>query len=530
MKFIHGIDRDQIYLFPVSVEETIDQDNIVRAIDLFVESLSLKGMGFKMDFVENGRPAYHPKDLLKLFIYGYLNKTRSSRDLEKECKRNIEVIWLLKGLQPDHNTISNYRRDNPKAIRNVFRATVQLAKNCDLIGGVLIAGDSTKLRAQNSKKNNYNEKKIERHVNYIEQKLEDYMEAMASADGDEKEEISNQIDVQIERLQKYEDIAAQLEASNDTQVSTSDPESRHMITRNNIAEVCYNVQATNDAKHCLIIDYEVTNENDNKAMGSMVSRATKILERTDITALFDKGYHNGIELETAQKLGVETLVAIPAVAVSSQAPNPAFNASEFIYHPDNDCYQCPAGNYLITNGKWHTKNRGKNARDKLVKRYITAECTLCEHKAKCTKMDRGRVIERSQQAEYIEQNRKNIEQKEALYKRRQAIVEHPFGTIKRQWGFSYIMTKKGKQRASSDVGLVFIAYNLRRIINILGFRGFLTALLTACSYLFAQISLLRLKIRHFDPLENIIQIFSPSEPPYLKPAYIRSLNGVIGGF
>lgn len=530
MKFIHGIDRDQICLFPVSVDEAIDQDNIVRAIDLFVESLILQKMGFKMDFVENGRPAYHPKDLLKLFMYGYLNKTRSSRDLEKECKRNIEVIWLMKGLQPDHNTISNFRRDNPKAIKNVFRATVELAKNCDLIGGVLIAGDSTKLRAQNSKKNNYNEKKIERHVNYIEQKLEDYLEAIASADGDEKEEISKQIDEQIDRLQKYEDIAAQLVASNDTQISTSDPESRHMITRNNITEVCYNVQATTDAKHCLMIDYEVTNENDNKAMGSMVTRATEILERTDITVLFDKGYHNGIELETVQQLGVKTLVAIPAVAISSQAPDPAFNASEFIYHPDQDCYQCPAGKYLITNGKWHTKNRGHNTRPILVKRYNTTDCALCEHKARCTKMDRGRLIERSQQAEYIEQNRKNIEQNEPLYKRRQAIVEHPFGTIKRQWGFSYIMTKKGKERASADVGLVFIAYNFRRIINILSFAGLLTALLTACSYLLALRSSILANIGQFAKQELMCVIFQPLEPVSRRIAFAGKMEPILRGF
>ena len=159
MKFIQGHDRAQIHLFPVSLEQAIDPDNMVRFIDLFVDSLPLNEYGFRTDFIENGRPAYHPGDLLKLYIYGYLNKTRSSRDLEKECKRNIEVIWLLKSLQPDHNTISNFRMDNPKAIKKVFRATVQIAKHFDLIGGKLIAGDSTKLRAQNSKKNNFNQKK-----------------------------------------------------------------------------------------------------------------------------------------------------------------------------------------------------------------------------------------------------------------------------------------------------------------------------------------------------------------------------------
>ena len=164
MKFINGLNRNQTSVFPISLEQAIGQDNEVRIIDLFVDSLKLENYGFRVAYVENGRPAYHPFDLLKLYIYGYLNKVRSSRDLEKETKRNIEVIWLLKGLQPDHNTISNFRRDNPKAIKKVFRATVQMAKHFNLIGGKLIAGDSTKLRAQNSKKNSFNQKKIDRHL------------------------------------------------------------------------------------------------------------------------------------------------------------------------------------------------------------------------------------------------------------------------------------------------------------------------------------------------------------------------------
>jgi transposase len=167
MKFIQGQSREQINLFPVSLDCSIDPDNEVRIIDLFVESLSVKDYGFRTDFTENGRPAYHPTDLLKLFIYGYLNKVRSSRDLEKECGRNIEVMWLLKFLKPDHNTISNFRRDNPQAIKKVFRTTVQIARHFDLIGGKLIAGDSTKLRSQNSKKNNFNQAKINRHLDYI---------------------------------------------------------------------------------------------------------------------------------------------------------------------------------------------------------------------------------------------------------------------------------------------------------------------------------------------------------------------------
>ena len=182
MKFIQGKDRNQTEFF--CLDQAVSDDNEVRLIDLFVDACRLSNYGFKMEFIENGRPAYHPSDLLKLFIYGYLNRIRSSRQLEKECKRNIEVMWLMKGLVPDHNTISNFRKDNPKAIRRVFHASVSLGKNFDLIGGKLLAGDGTKLRAQNSKKNNFNEKKIERHIAYINDKLNEYSTILASEDKD----------------------------------------------------------------------------------------------------------------------------------------------------------------------------------------------------------------------------------------------------------------------------------------------------------------------------------------------------------
>jgi transposase len=221
-----------------------------------------------MVFVENGRPAYHPGDLLKLFIYGYMNKIRTTRDLEKECKRNIEVMWLMQCLQPDHNTIANFRKDNPKAIKKVFRATVQVARHFKLIGGRLVAGDSTRLRAQNSKKNNFNQKKVERHMAYIDQKLEEYCKSLAEADGDERDQIRREIDTNEQRKDKYRQIEQQMKESGATQVSTSDPESRLLVTGNKSPEVVYVVQVTTDAEHCLPIDYKVTNINDNKASGA----------------------------------------------------------------------------------------------------------------------------------------------------------------------------------------------------------------------------------------------------------------------
>jgi transposase len=466
MKFIRGHNRNQIHLFPVSLDESIDPDNEVRIIDLFVDSLSIKDYGFRTVFPENGRPAYHPADLLRLFIYGYMNKIRSSRDLEKECKRNIEVMWLLKCLKPDHNTISNFRRDNPKAIKKVFRATVQIARHFDLIGGRLIAGDSTKLRAQNSKKNNFNQSKIDRHIVYIDNKLEEYTRALAENDGDNHDQIGDEIIRLDERKAAYLELQDKLKESGEPQISISDPDSRQIMVRNNITEVSYNVQSTVDAKNNIPIDYKVTNENDSKAMGNMVQRAKSILRTNEFTVLYDKGFHAGSELKTAQDLGVKTIVAIPGVPSTSQAPNPLFNYEYFKYNMEDDTYTCPAGQVLHTNGSWY-KQRSGSGSIIWFKQYKTKSCRKCPLRSQCTRSEKERLIQRSEYADYYEANRANVKEKEHLYKRRQAIVEHPYGTIKRQWGFSYILTKKGIFHASSDVGFMFIAYNLRRIVNIL---------------------------------------------------------------
>lgn len=465
MKFITGTDRSQINLFPVSLDQSIEEENEVRLIDVFVNSLPLNEYGFKVDFGENGRPGYHPRVLLKLYIYGYMNKVRSSRDLEKECKRNIEVMWLLEQLKPDHNTISNFRRDNDKAIKKVFRATVQVAKHFNLIGGRLLAGDSTKFRAQNSKKNNYNQNKVDRHLKYIDNKLESYQKELAQNDGDKdkQENIKSEIKKHQQHKAHYKSIESQIKETGEEQVSTSDTESRQMIVRNNITEVAYNVQTTTDAQCNIPIDYKVTNHNDSKAMGNMLQRAKTILRTNSFTVLYDKGYHTGSEFKTAHDLGIDVMVAIPGVPASSQAPDPKYNVSNFIYDKENDCYICPEGKILKTTGTWY------NAKTFRFKQYKTNACKCCEKRDLCTRSKQnGKQVSRSEYAPYLEKNKNTISHNKHLYRRRQSIVEHPYGTLKRQWGFSYIMTKQGINRATSDVGLMFIAYNFRRIINILG--------------------------------------------------------------
>jgi transposase len=447
---------------------------IVSAIISLILGLKLEELGFEMDYVDNGRPAYHPADLLRLYIYGYMNRIRSSRHLEKECHRNIEVMWLLKNLKPDHNTISNFRRDNPDAIKRVFRKTVEIAKFFDLIGGKLLAGDSTKLRAQNSKKNNYNQKKIDRHLEYIQNKLDEYQKVLAESDGDDKQQIEKEIAKHEQRKEEYKKLESQINESGEVQISTSDPESRQMITRNNITEVAYNVQTTVDAEHNIPIDYKVTNENDSKAMGKMLPRAKTILRTSGFTTLYDKGYHTGSEFAIADRLGLEVLVAVPGVA--SHAPDEAFDVEHFNYDKSTDSYTCPANETLKTNGHWYNKSRGKSINK--IKQFTTPACKSCPLQIQCTKNKGGRMIERSEHAELIEANKQSIAQNKNYYRRRQAIVEHPYGTIKRQWGFNYIMTKRTIKRASSDVGLIFIAYNLRRILNIIGIEAFRSYLLS----------------------------------------------------
>jgi transposase len=503
MKYIQGQNRSQTYLFPVSLDDAIGSDNEVRLIDVFVDSLALESFGFQIDQGENGQPAYHPGDLLKLFIYGYMNKIRSSRRLEKESKRNIEVMWLLGSLHPDHNTISNFRRDNPKAIKKVFRETVKIANYFNLIGGALIAGDSTKFRAQNSKKNNFNQKKISRHLAYIENKLQEYNEALAQSDGDNQEHIEAQIEKHQQRAEGYREIENQLKESGESQVSTSDPDSRQMIIRNNITEVAYNVQTTVDAKNNLLIDYKVTNCNDVKAMGNMLQRAKSILGTNEFTALYDKGYHTGSEFKMAHDLDINTLVAIPKQTF--QAPDSAYNAENFTYIPDGDYYLCPQNQRLTTTGKWH------NAEAYSFKRYTTKACKSCSAKDLCTKSIRGKGIHRSEFHEYIQHNKERVELNKPLYKRRQAIVEHPYGTIKRQWGFSYIITKNSSKRASADVGLMMTAYNLRRIINILGMERLREYLQDRIDLFFSKTAVLDRILAHMLAYLGKMEYWNPRE-------------------
>lgn len=499
-KYIQGQNRTQIYLFPVSLEDAVEAENEVRLIDAFVNSLKLDEFGFRLDHIDNGRPAYHPRVLLKLYIYGYFNRIRSSRQLEKECKRNIEVIWLLESLKPDHNTIANFRKDNPKAIKKVFRETVKIAQYFNLIGGKLIAGDSTKFRAQNSKKNNFNQKKIDRHLEYIENKLKEYEKALADNDCD-KQEIEKEIEKHNEHKQRYNELSQELKDTGEAQISTSDPDIRQMIIRNNITEVAYNAQTTVDSDHNIPIDYKVTNNNDSKAMGKMLRRAKTILGKNTFTALYDKGYHTGSEFQIAEDLGITVMVAVPAIPRSSEAPDPAYNVEHFIYNEKDNTYTCPQGEILRTSGTWHKSSSGS-----VFQQFRTSACRYCKVRDLCTRsVKNGKIVQRSQQSQVIQSNKQRIEENKAIYRRRQAIVEHPYGTIKRLpkafgRGFNHIITKKTIERAEADLGFMMIAYNIRRLISIIGIKPLIELFRAAFLFILA-------KIRLFKPILKQIRSF-----------------------
>jgi len=502
MEYIKGSARDQITLYPSSLDEIIDANNTVRFIDEFVNTLDFENLGFDVGSLD-GRHAYSPADLLKLYIYGYMNRIRSSRALEIECHRNIEVIWLLKNLKPDHNTIARFRQNNPKAIKRVFHQTVKVAKQFNLIGRLLIAGDSTKLRAQNSKKNNFNALKIERHLEYIDNKLADFEKEINDAEGKLSEERVAEIETNVEKHKKfkakYKNIEQQLkEGKKDgvKQISTSDPDSRHQVIRNGITEVSYSLQTTVDEKNSIPIDYKLTNNNDTKAMGMMLRRAKTILQSNHFVALYDKGYHTGSEFKIANDLQVKTVVAIPGIGRASQAPDPNYNSEHFIYNKENDTYTCPENQILTTTGTLHKAWNYK------FKQYRTSACPSCPALEKCTRAKtKKKLIQRSEHTEAIQINAKNVAENEKLYKKRQAIVEHPFGTIKRQWGFDHIMSKKGINRASADVGLIMIVYNLKRILNLVKMDNLMQ--LISLNY--------QLIISKIKDLKNIFVQFKPIE-------------------
>ena len=464
-------DRYQLRL--CSFDEYITSENPVRFIDAFVDKLELSKLEFTTQTIKTeGRPAFEQAVFLKLYLYGYLNGLRSSRKLERECLRNVELHWLLCGQQPNYHSIADFRKDNPKAIKNTFKLFVLFLKECELIGGKTVAIDGTKVRASNSKKNNYNQKKIDRHLAYIEEKTTEYLNQLEENDKQETGLDVKHVQTKIERLKtakiKYEALEHQLTDSDEPQVSTTDTDSRALLIQGQVVEVSYNVQAAVDEKHKLVVATHTLNRNDRNALSRAAQEAKENIQAEGLTIIADKGYHNGREIQTTQNAGISTIVAMSELVNSNEhGTQPEYMVSKFTYHKESDTYTCPEGQILSSRGTWHQKKRDHNISYNF-KKYRTSACSSCPVKDKCTgRQDGRREIERSEYAEAVEKNAENYRNNPQLYRQRQEINEHIFGTIKRQWGYNHTNVR-GLEKVNGEMALVMTVYNVKRRLNILG--------------------------------------------------------------
>lgn len=488
MHFIEGTDRDQLQFH--CLNDNISADDPVRLIDGFVDHLSLNQLGIAAGVVlkAEGRPPFHSSVLLKLYMYGYLNRIRSSRKLEKECYRNLEVRWLLKELTPGYHTIADFRKDYPKALKNLFKLFVLFLHEQQLLGGELVGVDGSKFRAQNSKKNNYNQNKIERHLAYLDTQTEAYLKELEAMDSYEqqadqqqelpirKQKVEQGLKKLKERKEKYQQFQKKLTESKQTQISTTDADSRALPTGGNVVAVSYNVQTAVDAKHNLIVVCEATNEADNGALAAMSIKAKEVLQVDALTVLADTGYFNGSEIARCEQERITTLVAPGASANSSLKMQPPYYTEQFCYDAQADTYSCPQGHLLSSSGKWHDKKRENGSIAHRFKKYRTAACATCPVKQLCTARAKGgREIERSEHQDAVDSNNKRVKQRKEDYKKRQAIVEHPFGTVKRSWGYTYTLVR-GKEKVGGEMALIFLCYNLRRAMTIVGIKELLNKL------------------------------------------------------
>ena len=499
----HGTNRTQLSVG--ILEEAIAEDAFVRVLDLFVDRLGdLTRLGFNIppdrSEEKGGAPAYAHAALLKCYLYGYYYGIRSSRRLARQCRRNIEMIWLMEGLQPEYHTLSDFRKNYPEALRLVFLAFNEFLNKQDLFGKETIAVDGVKIRAQNSRKNNYSEDKIRRHREYNEKKTAEYLKEMEELDSQDTEtkaaeneatdKRKKQINKALEALKKsknkYELLDAQLQQAmknGQTQISTTDPDSRALPEHMKSVSVSYNIQTGVDDKHCLIAHFEVTNVKDINALGQFACDTANALGTTiehTMNVLADAGYHCAEELAFCEQNNLLTYVA----PVQGSTPrDTGFQKEDFQFDQSNNTYTCPAGQVLNTNDQWYDRKNRQGQTIYQFLRYIAPKetCTTCSFAGPCLcnadprKSKRGRSIERSQYEDALDANRRRVEQNRELYRRRQAIVEHPFGTIKRGWGYTFTLLRR-MRKVSGEFSLVFTAYNMRRSVSILTIKGLMEAL------------------------------------------------------
>lgn len=479
-----GRDPSQFGLFATPLEAMIAADAEVRVIAAFVNQLDLDELGFnKINSL--WASAYGSATLLKLYLYGYLNRVRSSRRLALECERNIEVMWLLGNLRPCFKTIAAFRAANPKALKNTFREYVLLCKEWALIGGKRLAGDGTKIHGQNARKKNFNDAKLKRHLDRIDKRIDEQLAEFDRLDSyeesDEKSDLvaraQDAMEVLKARKADYELLRKKLSESDETQISLTDPDARALIKHGKESLVGFNVQSVVDDEHKLIVHAEVTNENDINALGKMVADTHELLDlEAGAEILADKGYHNATELQKVRDLGHKTFVAERRHAATSKEDN--YPPSAFCYDEGHDAYVCPNGQLLKSSGKLYQR-KGSTARFQSYRASRT-DCKTCPLRTECLtktsqEKNHARTVTRHEHAAALEANHDNLYNNPGVYQQRQAIVEHPFGTLKRHWT-SYYTLLRGLDKVDGEYNLLACCYNIRRTISILGVADLLERL------------------------------------------------------
>jgi transposase len=475
-RFIEGEGRTQSTLFPAVLDDYIAEANPVRVVDVFVDELELGSLGFAgVDPAATGRPAYHPAVLLKLYIYGYLNRIPSSRRLEREAQRTVELMWLTGRLMPDHKTIANFRKDNGPAIRKVCRQFVVVCQQLKLFTEALVAIDGSKFKAVNNRDRNFTGAKLQRRMAEIESSIQRYLTELETADRQEPEiaqakagRLNEKIAALKTQMQQLREIETRLAQSPDGQLSLTDPDARSMKTRGT-GVVGYNVQTAVDARHHLIVAHEVTNAGiDRNLLSGMAKQAREAIGGDDLTVIADRGYFKGEQILACQEAGITAIV--PKTTTSAAKAEGRFDKADFIYDASADEYRCPAGQRLI----WRFARVEGGL---LMNRYWSSACPHCPIKAQCTPSDYRRVSRWEHQAVLDAMERRLDLAPDSMRIRRQT-VEHPFGTLKSWMGATHFLTRT-LEKVRTEMSLQVLAYNLKRMMNILGVTGLVAALRAA---------------------------------------------------
>ena len=472
-RFIEGESRTQSALLPECLDDYIADTNPVRVVDVFVDELNLGHLGFDgVDPAATGRPGYHPAILLKLYIYGYLNRIQSSRRLEKECQRNVELMWLTGRLMPDFKTIARFRKDNGKAIRNVCRQFIVLCQRLGLFSEALVAIDGSKFKAVNNRDRNFTSAKLQRRMEEIESSINRYLIDLDTADRQEpviakirSERLQDKIAVLKEQMKALKEIEIRLNDTPDKQISLTDPDARSMKTRGT-GIVGYNVQTAVDAKNHLIVAHEVTNiGSDRDQLSTMAKQARAAIGTEELTVIADRGYFKGEEIVACHEAGIVAIV--PKTSTSGAKADGRFDRADFIYDAGKNEYRCPAGQTLI----WRYASIQVGL---MQNRYWSSNCKQCAIKEKCTPGEQRRVT-RWEHENVLETMQNRLDQAPDSMRIRRQTVEHPFGTLKLWMGSAHFLTKT-MDRVSAEMGLHVLAYNMKRVMKILGAGALMDAM------------------------------------------------------